>query len=710
MNARLGDFGLAKLYDQGFDPQTSRVAGNLGRLIEPRGATNKVVIVEWTLECWKNGDILEASNERLRQEHNREQLELVLILGVLCSHQVPGVRPDMLKVVQILNGNLQLPDNLLDIVKAEKVRMWSETSERVVDVLTSQCFVRTLAFAEPFRIPDASADQYLGIFNKANNGNISNHIIAVELDIHKDEEFGDVDDNHVGININGMRSIDSHPAGYYDQDGQFRNISLISGKLLRVTILYSQDKKQLNVTLSSPEEAYHPDRPLLSLNRDLSPFVLEKMYVGFSASTGMVGAMHYLWSRFFTYDLNVHELDFPIPTFPPYPNPKSQVKRTVMVTFLTILLFIALVASALSIFFYKKHKMVKEVLEEWEIQCGPHRFSYKELFKATKGFSDKQLLGKGGFGQVFKGTLPGSDTEIAVKRISHDSRQGMQEFLAEISTIGRLRHQNLVRLQGYCRYKEQLYLVYDFMPNGSLDKYLYRRGNQEPLTWNQRFKIIKDVAYALCYLHHEWGQVVIHRDIKPANVLIDHHMDARLGDFGLAKLYDQGFDPHTSRVIGTIGYIAPELIRSGRATTGTDVYVFGLFMLEVSCGRRLIEPRAPSNEAVLAEWTLECWESGDILEAASERLHAEQDREQVELVMKLGVLCSHQVATIRRDMSKVIKILNCDVQIPDNLLDIVKAEKIRVWSEISERALGVLNTQMSIGTLTLTEPFTSHGR
>ncbi|KAF3545319.1 hypothetical protein DY000_02002421 [Brassica cretica] len=314
------------------------------------------------------------------------------------------------------------------------------------------------------------------------------------------------------------------------------------------------------------------------------------MYVGFSASTGLVGAMHYMWSWFFTFDLNVHELDFPIPTFPPYPNPKSQVKRTVMATFLTILLFIGLVASALSIFFYKKHKMVKEVLEEWEIQCGPHRFSYKELFKATKGFSDKQLLGKGG------------------------------------------------------------------------------------------------------------------------NVLIDHHMDARLGDFGLAKLYDQGFDPHTSRVIGTIGYIAPELIRSGRATTGTDVYAFGLFMLEVSCGRRLIEPRAPSNEAVLAEWTLECWESGDILEAASETLRAEQDREQVKLVLKLGVLCSHQVATIRPDMSKVIKILNGDVQLPDNLLDIVKAEKIRVWSEISERALGVLNTQMSIGTLTLTEPFTSHGR
>ncbi|CAD5321277.1 unnamed protein product [Arabidopsis thaliana] len=148
-------------------------------------------------------------------------------------------------------------------------------------------------------ITGASADQYLGIFNKANNGDSSNHVIAVELDINKDEEFGDINDNHVGININGMRSIKFAPAGYYDQEGQFKDLSLISGSLLRVTILYSQMEKQLNVTLSSPEEAYYPNKPLLSLNQDLSPYILENMYVGFSASTGSVRAMHYMlsWSQ-----------------------------------------------------------------------------------------------------------------------------------------------------------------------------------------------------------------------------------------------------------------------------------------------------------------------------------------------------------------------------------------------------------------------------
>ncbi|XP_010512871.2 PREDICTED: probable L-type lectin-domain containing receptor kinase V.3 [Camelina sativa] len=556
-------------------------------------------------------------------------------------------------------------------------------------------------------IPDASADQYLGIFNEANNGNSSNHIVAVELDINKDDEFDDINDNHVGININGMKSIVSAPAGYYDQEGQFRNLSLISGNLLRVTILYSRKEKQLNVTLSSPEESYYPKQPLLSLNQDLSPHLLEKMYVGFSASTGSVRALHYIyiWYRFTT--LIVPELDFGIPTFPPYPKPKSLVNRILWATGLALALFVAMVASAFSFFLYRRNQKVQEVLEEWEIQNGPHRFAYKELFKATNGF--KQLLGKGGFGQVFKGTLPGSAATIAVKRVSHGSSQGMREFLAEIATIGRLRHPNLVRLLGYCRYKEELYLVYDFMPNGSLDKYLYGGSDQEQISWTQRFKIIKDVASALSYLHHEWVQVVIHRDIKPANVLIDDKMNASLGDFGLAKLYDQGYDPQTSRVAGTFGYMAPELMRTGRPTTGTDVYAFGVFMLEVSCGRKLFEPRAEPEEVVLADWAINRWENGDIVEAVNESIRPDHDKGQLELVLKLGVLCSHQAKEVRPDMAMVVKILDEVSELPDNLLDIVRTEKLGKWYETYKNVLDTEITE-SAGNLTITEPMTSVGR
>ncbi|XP_010535515.1 PREDICTED: L-type lectin-domain containing receptor kinase V.5-like [Tarenaya hassleriana] len=549
-------------------------------------------------------------------------------------------------------------------------------------------------------IPGAFPDQYLGVFNDTSNGLSSNHVVSVELDTHKDDEFDDIDDNHVGININGLRSVKSAPAGYYDKDGNFINLSLISRRVMRISIVYSQPETQLNVTLSPAEMVTQPEQPLLSLNQDLSPYLLEEMYVGFSASTGSVGSIHYMLGYYIFPDVAYPSLDLGvIPVLPPYPRKASQRTRNILVVSLTFSAFVALVSSAVGFFFYLRHKKVKEVLEEWEIKYGPHRFAYEELYKATKGFKDKQLLGRGGFGQVYKGILSGSDAEIAVKRVSHDSRQGMDEFLAEISTIGRLRHPNLVRLLGYCRRKAELFLVYDFMPNGSLDKFLY----SESLTWVQRFKIIRDVTSALFYLHHEWVQIVIHRDIKPANVLIDHQMNARLGDFGLAKLYDQGYDPQTSRVAGTIGYIAPELVRTGKATTRTDVYAFGLFMLEVTCGRRLIQPRAEDREVVLVDWIMDRWENGDILETVDERIRQEHDREQLEVVLKLGVICSHPVAEVRPSMADIIRILDGVSNLPENILDIVKAAEFR-------GAAGVANLRNSIPNLTYTESFTSQGR
>ncbi|CAA7016655.1 unnamed protein product [Microthlaspi erraticum] len=302
-------------------------------------------------------------------------------------------------------------------------------------------------------LPGASSDQYLGIFNATNNGKDSNNVIAIELDIHKDEEFGDIDDNHVGININGMRSVASASAGYYDdKDGKFHNLSLISRKVMRLSIVYSQPEKQLNVTLLPAEFSVPPRKPLLSLKQDLSPYFLEKRYLGFTASTGSVGAIHYMIGWFVNGEVQYPRLEFATqPILPPYPKKASHRTRTILAVCLTVSVIAAFVASWIGFFFYLRHK---------------------------KGFKEKQLLGRGGFGQVFKGTLPGSDAEIAVKRTSHDSRQGMSEFLAEISTIGRLRHPNLVRLLGYCRHKEHLYLVYDFMPNGSLDKYLYRNNRE----------------------------------------------------------------------------------------------------------------------------------------------------------------------------------------------------------------------------------------
>ncbi|KAL2526487.1 L-type lectin-domain containing receptor kinase S.4 [Abeliophyllum distichum] len=308
-----------------------------------------------------------------------------------------------------------------------------------------------------------------------------------------------------------------------------------------------------------------------------------------------------------------------------------------------------------------------DVTEAWELDIVPHRFSYEELKKATSGFRDKELLGFGGFGRVYKGTLPNSNTQVAVKRIYHDSKQGLREFVSEIESIGRLRHRNLVQLLGWCRRRGDLLLVYDFMPNGSLDKFLF----DEPkmiLTWVQRFKIIKGVASGLLYLHEEWEQIVIHRDIKAGNVLLDSELNGRLGDFGLAKLYEHGANPSTTKVVGTLGYLAPELTKTGRPTTRTDVYAFGALLLEVVCGRRPIEAKALPEELILVDWVWDKWKQGAILEVVDPRLRGDYDESEVIVVVKLGLMCSNNDPSKRPTMSQAVRYLDGEVEMPGLLV------------------------------------------
>ncbi|KAK2655993.1 hypothetical protein Ddye_009045 [Dipteronia dyeriana] len=244
-----------------------------------------------------------------------------------------------------------------------------------------------------------------------------------------------------------------------------------------------------------------------------------------------------------------------------------------------------------------------EILEDWELDC-PHRFRYRDLYRATKGFKESEVIGVGGFGKVYKGVLPTSWIEVAVKKIHRNSIQGMREFAAEIESLGRLRHKHLINLQGWCKRKNDLLLVYDYIPNGSLDSLLFNdmRTRQQGLilSWEERFNIIKGVASGLLYLHEECEQVVIHRDIKSSNVLIDDDMNARLGDFGLARLLDHGKISQTTNVVGTIGYIAPELARTGKASACTDVFAYGVLLLEIATGRKPLD----TDNFILVDWIL----------------------------------------------------------------------------------------------------------
>ncbi|MBA0558497.1 hypothetical protein Golob_015512, partial [Gossypium lobatum] len=474
-------------------------------------------------------------------------------------------------------------------------------------------------------------------------------------------EFDDINDNHVGIDINGLKSATSYPAGYYEDDSHdFKNLTLISGKQMQVWVEYHGLEKRMDVTLA-PFKVPKPDTPLLSLSRDLSSIVNREMYVGFSSSTGSVLTSHYVlgWS----FKVNGQAEELTLSQLPKLPRPKKKPK--VLTTGLPLILVsLALAGVSGAVYSVKRKRKFAEVVEDWELEYGPHRFKFKDLYIATKGFKDKELLGAGGFGRVYRGVLPSNKLEVAVKRVSHESRQGMREFVAEIVSIGRLRHRNLVQLLGYCRRKGELLLVYDYMPKGSLDKYLHDQP-KVTLNWRQRFRVIKGVASGLFYLHGEWDQVVVHRDVKASNVLLDGELNGRLGDFGLARLYDHGTDPQTTHVVGTLGYLAPEHTRTGKATPSTDVFAFGAFLLEVACGKRPIEAQSQTEDAILVDWVYSCWSKGDIMEAKDPNLGSDYVKEEVELVLKLGLLCSHSEPEVRPTMRQVLQFLEGDVSFPE---------------------------------------------
>ncbi|KAJ6968697.1 hypothetical protein NC653_036621 [Populus alba x Populus x berolinensis] len=189
------------------------------------------------------------------------------------------------------------------------------------------------------------------------------------------------------------------------------------------------------------------------------------------------------------------------------------------------------------------------------------------------------------------------------------------------------------------------------------------------LNWEQRFKIIKDVASGLLYLHEGYEQVVIHRDVKASNVLLDDELNGRLSDFGLARLYEHGANPNTTRVVGTLGYLAPELPRTGKATESSDVYAYGALLLEVVCGRRPIEPKALPEELVLVDLVWEKFREGRAPDVIDPKLNGEYNESEVMMVIKLGLMCSHNAPMARPSMRQVVRYLDEEVGIPQNLRD-----------------------------------------
>ncbi|XP_051146290.1 probable serine/threonine-protein kinase PBL3 isoform X2 [Andrographis paniculata] len=251
---------------------------------------------------------------------------------------------------------------------------------------------------------------------------------------------------------------------------------------------------------------------------------------------------------------------------------------------------------------------------EAEILSSPNvrAFLFNELKNATRNFRPDSLLGEGGFGYVFKGWIdestltaakPGSGLVIAVKKLKPEGFQGHKEWLTEVNYLGQLHHPNLVKLIGYCSEGDNRLLVYEFMPKGSLENHLFRRGSQ-PLSWATRIKVAIGAAKGLSFLHDD-EQQVIYRDFKASNILLDSEFNAKLSDFGLAKAGPTGDRTHVStQVMGTQGYAAPEYVATGRLTAKSDVYSFGVVLLELLSGRRAVDKTKIGAEQNLVEWAL----------------------------------------------------------------------------------------------------------
>ncbi|XP_062177391.1 L-type lectin-domain containing receptor kinase IX.1-like [Alnus glutinosa] len=306
---------------------------------------------------------------------------------------------------------------------------------------------------------------------------------------------------------------------------------------------------------------------------------------------------------------------------------------------------------------------ILESMDEVLIEgTGPKRFPYKELVVATDNFSEEGKLGQGGFGGVYRGFLAEQNMEIAVKRMSSSSNQGKKEYISEVKTISRLRHRNLVQLVGWSQKRDSFLLVYEYMPNGSLDYHLFRKKSH--LSWPVRYKIAHGLAAGLLYLHEEWEQCVVHRDIKSSNVMLDSNFNAKLGDFGLARLVDHGLGSQTTALAGTMGYMAPECFSTGKASKESDVFSFGVVLLEIACGRKVVEHEAEESEVGLVSWVWELYGGGRLLDAADETLNEEYEKEEMKCLMSVGLWCANPDHKSRPSMRQAIQVLSSEAPLP----------------------------------------------
>ncbi|BAT96161.1 hypothetical protein LR48_Vigan02g060000 [Vigna angularis] len=467
---------------------------------------------------------------------------------------------------------------------------------------------------------------YLGIFDQSSPGGGFQQL-AVEMNTVMNEF--DQDGSHIGIVTTSI----TNPLA--SESLNSTGIDLRSGRDIEVKVDYDGWSKMIFVSVGYPESQL---KNVLNHSIDLPDILPSSIYVGFTASTGNTfPESHQVLNWVFT--------SVPLPFLSVQHSRVGTIKTLLVIALVCLFPFISIVVWRRYVRGKKKGDIESLSKKAADI---PKVFTYKQLSRATCNFSQENLLGKGAFGSVYKGIISYSGKTVAVKKISATSKQGEREFLAEICTIGRLSHKNLVKLQGWCIEGKNLLLVYEYMQNGSLD-YFIAKGS---LNWQLRHRVLTGLASALLYLHEESGNPFVHRDVKPNNVMLDSNHDAHLGDFGLARLL-KGEGSVTTNLNGTLGYLAPELSFTGRATPESDVYSFGMVVLEVICGKRLNWIKQ-GNSFVDSVWNLHA--ENDLVECVDKKLENKFDEEEAKRALIVGLACLHPDSMLRPRMRKVVNI------------------------------------------------------
>ncbi|KAK6941931.1 Protein kinase domain [Dillenia turbinata] len=547
------------------------------------------------------------------------------------------------------------------ILNNEPLKLWSKSKNKTAS-FNSTFTIRIspknssggegLAFilAADYGIPENSYGQWLGIVNASTNGSASNNIVAVEFDTRKSYS-DDLDSNHVGIDINSIYSV-------YQVSLNSYGFVIANDTDLPVRIQYDgvSTNLSLSVILTNKEIL------IFSYPLDLSWHLPETVFVGFSASTGVATELNCIRSWNFTStDIN------------------DSSKNMMWLYILLSGILVMLISCLVGIYVWRKWMRNRNQVQvddprmiEQKIQSStmaPKKFRLKELKSATKNFNAKRKLGKGGFGTVYKGIL--NNMEVAVKRVSENSRHNQQDFIAEVVTISNLHHKNLVKLIGWCYESNELLLVYEFMPNSSLEKFIFCEENasreQCALGWDTRHRVICGVAQALDYLHFGCEKRVLHRDIKASNIMLDSEFNARLGDFGLARMIQPSKQTHhtTKELAGTPGYMAPEYFHTGHATAEADVYAFGVLVLEVACGRKPgFQSEINKFNNGIVDWVWELYKLGRTTDAVDFQLDGEFDEEQAESALLLALACCHPNPYQRPTMRNALQVLTGEAPPP----------------------------------------------